>query len=207
VDAGSNSTPSLPFTVNSKITLNPTAGSSGDTVAVTGDGFAALAAVTIQVDGTAVTTNPATVTSSAAGHFSASITMPSVVRGPHIITASDSVGSTTATFSVGQRITITPTSGVQGAPITINGSGFSPNKTITVTVGGAAATTTPATITSDINGNFSSSFAIPGVAAGTRVVSATDSDNNVANANITVIAQITITPTSGTVGTQITATG
>ena len=202
--------PTQYFTVGSKIVINPVSGGVGDTITVTGTGFAAgpVNSVSITVDASIVATTPSAVNTNANGGFSCTFAMPSVIRGSHTVQATDGGGYATAVFSIGQKISLSPASGGTGDNIIISGSGFSAGQTITFKLDGNALTVSPSTVTSDQTGAFSNvSFTVPTLTAGAHTVSATDTDGNVANATLTVIARITITPSSGTVGTQITLSG
>src|SRR3989442_1469113 len=84
-DSSSNSA-STQFTVTTPaITLNPTSGPTGTSVTVTGSNFVANSAVTISYDNTAITTNPATVTSTSTGGFTETITIPSTTSEHHSV--------------------------------------------------------------------------------------------------------------------------
>jgi len=204
------------FTVKSQITLAPTSGGAGDAVSVTGSGFAASSTVTISVDGVPVAaTSPPSINTNPTGGFTCSFVMPTAASGNRIIRAADSGGNAEATFVVGPKITLSPTSGSVGDNVIINGNGFSANKTITFTIdptspsaAGTALTVSPSTVTSDASGAFSNvSFVIPPVSGGTHTIRATDPDGHYKDTTLTVVAKISITPASGTVGTQITVTG
>lgn len=207
------------FLVNSKIVLVPISGSVGDTVSVTGSGFAASSPVTISVDGQTITaTSPLSIITTATGGFpSCSFSMPSAASGPRTVRATDSGGNAEATFTVGPKITLSPTSGVVGDNVIISGNGFSALRNLTVQIeltSGtdvySALTTIPAIPSTDLTGLFTGngiSFAIPSMAGGVHKVKVTDQAGNFAIATLTVLPQISLTPISGTVGTQITVSG
>src|SRR5438132_785660 len=52
------------------IALNPTSGSAGSSITVTGTNFASSSGITVSYDGSAVSTNPGTITTSSSGGFS-----------------------------------------------------------------------------------------------------------------------------------------
>src|SRR2546428_22535 len=89
-DASSNSA-SASFTVTTPaITLNPNSGPTGTIVNISGSNFAANSGITISYDNNAVTTNPATITTTSIGSFTASITEPSSSgAGPPNVKAKD----------------------------------------------------------------------------------------------------------------------
>jgi hypothetical protein len=205
-DASSNQG-SATFTVNPAITLSPTSGNVGSSVTVTGSGFAASSTVTINYDGVVQTTSPATVTTSSSGAFSASFSVPASVVGAHTVSASDGSSSSSATFTVTQSITLAPTSGSVGSSVTVTGSGFAGSKTVTIKFGSTTMTTVPSTVTTDAYGSFSASFTVPAATAGGKTVTATDAGSNSASATFTVTPAITLSPTSGNVGTTVTVSG
>jgi hypothetical protein len=197
------------FTVSPKITLTPASGSSGDTITVRGTGFKGSSNVTIYFGSTTL----GTATTDINGSFTDNtITIPSTSRGGHTIKAEDVEGNdANATFTVAQKITITPTNGGPGATVTVNGIGFDASKTVTIKYNGVAVNTTPTTINTDDTGNFSGSFIVPASSTGTYAVEASDSIYS-ASANFTITIDINLsTPTSeaspGHVGMEMTLSG
>src|SRR5438132_736025 len=67
----------------STISLDPTNGPIGTTVTITGSLFLPGSVVTISYDGSAVATNPGTITTGLAGGFSATFTVPASSAGSH----------------------------------------------------------------------------------------------------------------------------
>src|SRR4029077_247662 len=65
------------------ITLNPTSGLAGTSVTVTGTNFASNSGITVSYDGSAVSTSPGSITTSATGGFSATFTEPAPTTGTH----------------------------------------------------------------------------------------------------------------------------
>jgi hypothetical protein len=198
------------FTVLQSITVTPTSGGVGDTITINGNAFAGNSGVTIYFD--AATVGTATTLSN--GTFSGvTFAVPSSSRGSHTIKAQDySLNYATAIFTVAQKITITPTSGVAGTTVTVTGNGFSPSRTITITYNANLVTTTPTTITTDSTGGFTAiSFTVPAGLAGTYPVEASDGTYG-ASANFTATIEVTISPVTseaspGHVGDEITVSG
>ncbi|MDG6962499.1 MAG: PKD domain-containing protein, partial [Nitrososphaerota archaeon] len=72
----------------------------------------------------------------------------------------------------GPAIAITPTSGLTGTPVTVDGTGFTPGATVNIVISRgtvAAATVGP-------NGTFSATFSVPSSPPGAETVTATGSD-------------------------------
>ena len=198
------------FQVNPKIVINPATGGVGDAVGLTGTGFAANSTVIISVaTQTISTTSPSPIPTTATGSFSCTFAIPSIPGGINVVQATDGIGNSAVTnFTTGPKISVSPATGGVGDNIIISGSGFSPFKPITFTIDGVALTVSPSTVTSDLNGAFSNvSFVIPPVSGGTHSIKATDQDGHNNTATLTMMTKITVTPTTGTVGTQITVTG
>jgi len=85
------------FTVKPQITINPLLGDVGDTVTVTGTGFAASRSVTITWGGV----QKGVATTNSTGSFSAvSFSVPADVHGNHSIGASDGTNSDTEDFAI-----------------------------------------------------------------------------------------------------------
>ena len=88
-------------TVTPDITLNPTSGLVNTLVIVTGINFDPNSDISIAFDDDPVTTSPATVTTNAAGDFSANFTVPNSTPGSRIVSATDEgSNSDSETFTV-----------------------------------------------------------------------------------------------------------
>ena len=198
---------SSPFTVTPQIKLNgslSTSGNVGDTVTVTGDGFAASAGVTILFDGVSKGTTTATAT----GTFTAfTLTVPECIKGDHTVKTQETSTPTNyddATFTVSAKITVTPTSGAVGDTITINGSGFAASSNTTIYFDTASV----GTATTNTTGGFTNNtFTIPPTSRGSHTIKAQDASLNYATAIFTVAHKITLTPTSGAPGMTVTVNG
>src|SRR5207245_1254982 len=93
----------------SAITLNPSSGPTGTTVNISGNNFAANSGITISYDGAGITT-PTTITSTSAGSFTGSITVPSSAAAAPTInktTASSNSASASFTVTITSKLTVT----------------------------------------------------------------------------------------------------
>jgi hypothetical protein len=115
-----------------------------------------------------------------------------------------------ATFTVGPAITLTPTTGPAGTVVTITGRGYDAGlEAVTITVGGTSAPLN-ATITKTAYGNFTGQFIVPTRAIGQNldvIATALDTEHAHATFNMTGNTAITLTPTTGAVGTVVTIEG
>ena len=219
-DVSTGSTVGAAFTIGPKITLSSISGIPGDSVTVTGSGFAATKNMTITfrndttiIGGTYVKdVTPALMNSTATGNFSTTITVPAVDYGPYVINATDASANTAGTtFKVGAAITLTPTSGVTGTVVTIAGRGFTKTAgiNVTITVGGITAKQVAA-INTLADGTFTGQFIVPTLAIGTYTngVVATDGTYTAtATFKVTGTTGIVLTPTSGQPGWEVTIEG
>jgi hypothetical protein len=199
------------FITLQSITINPTEGAVGDEVTVSGKGFGANQAVTITYDGTQVTTDPASVTTSISGNFSASFSSPGGASGAHTIIASDGTYTASASFTTTASFSLDQTEGYIGDEVTFSGIGFGASQTITITYDSTQVITNPDPLIADANGSFSGGFEVPPGPAGTCTVKASDG-TNIISANFTTIgdatiSQITSEASPGYVGMEFAVTG
>src|SRR5439155_549682 len=145
-------------TITPSISLNPTSGTTGTAVTVSGSNFAPNSGITITYDGAGIATTPTTITTTSTGSFSGSIIIPS----------SSSAGSHTvkATDTTGLAISLYPSSANVGSTIKITGNSFAANSQINIyfdgtivadsRAGGPCCTTAanPAPIKTDSAGSF-----------------------------------------------------
>ena len=208
--SASGDSPGVNFTTLQKITVTPASGAASDTVTVSGTGFVANSGITLYFDNVTVIT--ATTTTNANGSFTSTLfTIPSASRGSHTIKAQDaSSNSATTSFTIAEKITITPTSGTSDTTVTVNGTGFSALIPITIKYNAVPVTTSPAART-NVNGSFTTSFNVPAGAAGPNSVVATDGIYS-ASASFEAMTDATISQTTteaspGYVGMELTLTG
>jgi len=173
----SNNNATTPFTIAEKITITPTSGTSGTTVTVSGTGFSASRSITIKYNTVPVTSSPAAISTDTNGSFTASFNVPAGVAGTYSVQATDGTYSASVNFEATVDATISQTTstaspGHAGMELTITGTGFKPNATVTITY--TTEPVTLATVTTDANGDFSTTITIPPSAAGSHTITATD---------------------------------
>lgn len=197
---------SVSATVTTKqlLSINPDTGPVNTQVTVTGTGFKANSSVSVTLDNVAVSS--LSVVSDAKGSLSGTFNIPPIAAGAHQIKVTDGTTTDTKTFTVTATATLSPSSGIVGAKITVNGSGFLANQGISILFDNASMKT----LTSDSQGGFGTNFEAPSRPAGTYKIRATDGANFI-DMNFTITTSASITQTSSTapayVGAQITVGG
>ena len=175
-DASGNSA-TASFTVLSEVVINPTTGSAGTTVTVGGTGFNALATVTIRYNNVIVTTSPTSILSDVRGNVSGSFSVPAGAAGTYLVQVSDGTNTASAPFVATFTATISEQTteaspGFVGMTLTISGTGFRPNATVTITY--TSTEVTLVTVTSDANGAFFATVMIPPSDHGNHVITVSD---------------------------------
>src|SRR5438445_214356 len=135
------------------ISLNPSSGTVGTAVTVTGTSFHSNSTITIRYDGSTVNTTPSVLTTNSGGNFTGSFTVPSISSlGSHTVNATDAAAaSSTAQFTVtaGPYILLNPSSGSSGTLVKVTANNLSPNNAITINYDTSLVNTTPAVITTN----------------------------------------------------------
>lgn len=222
------------FTVGqAAITVTPDSGPRGTQVTVTADnmtiggstvtapaaGYPAAGLYFAQSDwNTTANGGGTTITVTSSGTMSpTSLRVPATggVVGANTIFAKDAAGATAVgTFTITQpTMTASATSGSKGDTITLTGAGWVPGTlglvTVTFTPAGGSAQTL-LTATPDSVGGWIAQFAVPLTALATNQINATDTNYNNSATPITLTlgaATISVDPSSGPIGTEVTITG
>ncbi|MFZ0169169.1 MAG: IPT/TIG domain-containing protein [Candidatus Dormiibacterota bacterium] len=123
-------------------------------------------------------------------------------------------GNTFTTAAYFPTASLSPTSGPVGTVVTISGSGFPANATITATFAGVAVTLSGTTTTTASGGiptsappTFTVPATAPGSLAGAHAVVVTAGGYPAPSVSFTVTPSISLNPTGGTKGSSITITG
>jgi hypothetical protein len=190
------------FTVEPSIELSQTSSLVDEQLYVYGSGFRASRGITIRFDNQIV----ATTATNTKGSFSAIFRVPESTLGSHEVTVYDNAYRISIRLSVTQSISITPERGPTGTKVTVSGTGFRDDHDITITFDEEEVDTSPSAITSDENGSFTASFYVPTCLNRTPEVSASDG-RYTAEAEFTILANITLSPDSASYGDTVTVTG
>jgi len=198
------------FEVTPQITVNTDSGTVGQTIEVSGTGFASEEEdIEITFDGEVVQTNSPIVADDN-GSWEAMIRVPPLQRGTYTIDASGE--STRARdvpdieFILGAGVWVEPGLAYVGDTITITGGGFAPEETgVEVTFDGTVVATS---IPVDTNGSWESSFDLRASTYGSHTVSASGDTTAAVTTTLNTQAQITeLSPAEGSPGDSITLTG
>jgi len=121
------------------------------------------------------------------------------------------------TFPVVPGLTLTPSGAAAGTPaspgavITMQGAGFASGSTVSgFKFDTAALAAGPSSISTGTNGSFSGpvTFSVPTTTPGNHTISATDSSTNKGSATLKVYTpKISVSPTSGAPGAELTVSG
>ena len=193
--------------------LSPASGPAGTAVTVSGSDFPGSTALEFKFDTTVLTPSSGNTSVSSTGVFISTLTIPSTATlGAHTITVTAGTAVVTATFTVsGATIVLSPTSGTAGASVTINGTAFPVSSALTFRFDSTTITPTSGSTTTSGTGTFSSAITIPTSATtGNHTITAL-AGTATATATFGVtgggIITLTINPTSGAVGIQVTISG
>lgn len=203
------------FTVSSApLSLTPSTGAMGQEVVVGLKNMAASTAVAastgISVGGALATHSGFTTDST--GNASVTVRVPTTITTVGAQDVIATVGATTATgtFTLNKpKITLTPTEQVRTGSVTVQGTGWVPDKNVTVNIGTPVVTTVNAV--PDAAGNFTVVFTVSTDLApdSTNNVVSTDTQGNTADTATLKVpaAGITVTPTKVGWGETITIKG
>jgi hypothetical protein len=200
VTAGTN-TATKTFTVTASATLDalqPASGPAGTDVSISGSSFPVSTQIVFKFDTTTITPSSGDASTRASGIFSSHVTIPQSTAGAHTITVTVGSGTVTATFTVTGTASATlsplsPTSGLAGINVTVNGTNFPASTALVFKFDTATLTPTGSTQT-DGSGSFTSIITVPsGATAGSHTITVTAGSSN-ATAAFTVTGTTTTTP-------------
>ncbi|HSW58003.1 MAG TPA: hypothetical protein VLH15_06345 [Dehalococcoidales bacterium] len=159
------------FSISPTINIDQAAAVSGGQISLSGRGFAASSPMTFLFNNLPVA---ASVMTNPAGSFSATLTIPAVSGGEHILRITDGAGNfKTATITTSSTFSLSSTSGPVGSQVTLTGAGFAPQRALNVSWGGQALPGNQV-ISTDTAGNFRAVVSVPVMASGTYTVHVTD---------------------------------
>ncbi|MEM3881033.1 MAG: hypothetical protein QXD19_04730 [Candidatus Bathyarchaeia archaeon] len=189
-----------------------TSGKVGTKVLVNGTGANPYGPVKIYWDDVITGTVLNTTTASSVGYFECLVTIPAAVNGVHTLIAQDNLGYANGTsFTVTASITTgLVTKVLPGDSLPVSGSGFSANKSVTISLNTTTANVTLGTATTDGVGSFSTSVTVPAINVtdyGPFAVFAIDANNVTAYTIITIDYYVNVMPAFAPPGVTITISG
>lgn len=191
----SGDTPETEFSVEPEITIEPTQQIANNEVKVSGTGFKDIADITINFDGYKLATTPEPLRTNYNGSFSGSFLVPlRDIYGTVKVEAMDGYNKAEALLIIIASISLSPTISPAspahvGMELIIEGTGFTPNSSATITYSSNDETIPITTATVDAKGNFWEHFIVPPVAAGSYLITATDGTST-ATSTFTMESQV-----------------
>jgi hypothetical protein len=199
-------------TVEPKITIDLTTAPAGTEVKVTGTGFGYRSDITVEFDGNDVYIESGDDRSNIYGSFEFRFIVPAVAPGTYdLLVEDEDVNQAEAEFTVlTSSATISPTTGIGGTEVTVSGTDFIAYSTVSIKYCMAANATTgdveEFTTTAGSDGLVSATFNVPASEGGNHSITISDGTNSV-TANLVVLAEATISSTSGSVGDDVVVSG
>ena len=193
--------------IGGEITIDLEEGPVGTEVEIDGEDFGYREDITIEYDDDEIDIKEGDEETDRDGEFNNTlIVIPESTAGDHTIRViGDESGSEVeATFTVEPEIIISPDSGGIDTEVTVSGTGFGYKSDFAIFIDG----TKVASDQTDKYGTFDVSFNMPEIKAGLYDIEAEDEDDNSDKADFSfTLASTTLTPTTGHIGTEVTATG
>ncbi len=183
------------------ISIDPSSGTTGAEVEVVGTGFRDNRTITITFDGEIVATSFTSVRSDDNGSFTASFDVPPCFNRTVEVEASDGQYHDSQDFVVLATISLSADSGQVGDVVSIDGTGFGGNRTVTITFGGSELATRPMTVRTNSTGCFTVEFNVPERPGVSHTIIADDSSDT-AQADFTILPDITLSPSLGRIGVR-----
>jgi hypothetical protein len=162
---------SVGFVITPTFGVSSSNGGVGTLISFSGSGFAASTPFTVEWNSS---TPVCTGTSGSSGEVSCSATVPNAPAGPHTVTIVQGATTAGTVFVVVPSVAVRPASGTVGSSVTVNGNGFDALASYVVTWQG---TSTVCSGTTDTNGGFSCSFAVPSTPVGTATIMVSEGGN------------------------------
>jgi hypothetical protein len=200
--------PATPALAQPTVTLSPTSGSIDTTVTITATNFESFknTEVSIFLNGVEIDNSPVLVPDD--GSFTAYFDVPedATPGTAQVVVKTILGGEVSVSFTILEaEVELHPEEGHVGTMVTIDGSGFYAEKRVTFYYDGTK--TELGSKNASAIGECSLGFAVPESTAGDHLVVAQDTEGSWAEANFIVIPSITIEPTSGAIGDEVTISG
>ncbi|MCO7272261.1 choice-of-anchor G family protein [Cellulosimicrobium cellulans] len=209
------------------VTVDPTTVPAGTPTTVTGTGYTPDSTVTVEVrdaDGAVVATLT-DVPTDGDGGFTTPITVPAdATPGDYTVVGIDDTTSTEAetpltveAAAIEPTITVDPTTANPGDDVTVDGTGYTPDATVTVEIrdGSGAVVTSLGDVPTDGDGNFTTPITVPAdttpgdyTVVGIDDTTSTEAETPLGVGGVGVSEPtVTVDPTTANPGDEVTVTG
>ena len=186
--------------------VRPSEGSAGTEVSISGAGFQDNENITAYFDDESVAIVGGDTKTDTRGEFSCTIEVPEGVAGEHILAVTDDSGHRGQTeFTVEPGLMFTPSPASRLDKVMVKGTGFSKTAYVDIYFNGVEQILA-GKLTDDL-GNFITSLSPLPTIPGDYPVRAVDEEENEAEAVLTLVAGISVSPDTGDVGSPVTITG
>ena len=210
----------LQFIVQSTFTLTPNSGRRGDTGTISGTGYRTSAINSTCWASIKTTSDPTFDTTISYCQIGSSGVLAGVYKiaalalgGSRTVTMNNTAlvqqGSISVPFAVTATVTVTPSSGVAGANILVSGSNFAAADTTCTLSSSPTGLLTSAACAISVGGIVSGSFIVASGANGSYTVTVTGTTGDTGTATFTagLAPTLILNPTSGQIGTPVSASG
>jgi len=188
------------FLLEPSVKLDKKGGYVGDSVVISGTGFAVERDFTVYYDDATVATGE---TDKDGAFRNTLFTIPESSRGNHVIKVVDGAGNSgSASMVTRQNLTVAPKSGAAESEVTLAGTGFEANASLVVYFDGEAVTGA----LTDEKGNFNTAFHVPVRRTDIYKIKVSDGVSTFYE-DFTVVPGISLTPQSGGVRSYLTVRG
>ena len=194
--------------IDALLVITEATGTFGDTINVTGSGYATISVMSFTLDAVAIVPVGGAISSNADGGFTTTFLIPEVPNATRTMVGTDaSANNDSDTIDIIAICIITEATAVYGDVITVVGHGYEATSAITTTLNAVSITAIGGAFSSGATGGFNKTFTIPDVANGTRTFVASDAGVGTDSDTIVINALITLDDGSGSIGESVVISG
>lgn len=154
------------------VAIEPDEGAVGSSVKITGTDFFPDEDIAISYDGIGLVVDRGDTETDSSGDFTAYVTIPKSTTGKHRLSVIQAENEVVAEFTVKPDVTLNPTSGIHGTPVTVLGTGFDRRENITIYF----VVSKVASAQTDSLGDFVATFEVPELDAGLHEIEIDDGE-------------------------------
>lgn len=184
---------------------SPSSGPPGTVLSVYGTGFTTPANYTVTFGMNTIIGSTALTSST----VNTSFNVPVLPRGAYSVTITTSASDTiiATNFTITPQITLNSTTGKSGDQISVSGNGFAASNTITIYFDGVAQTPASAVYSDSIGQFYNAVITVPQTSGGNHTITAGDYGGVSSGVTYSVTSTMTLSATTGAVGSSITVSG